>query len=205
MNMLLILIATLLAPLMIYYTMFYLPAKYEASVDYKIGHLAEQQKEMGKLRDQTNVERVLILKSHNGDGVPKPGFQIKVTALYQSWEPPFKNVVDTYDGLEVDGEYVVMLDRIRREGYVAFFTHQLPLGSLLREIYEKEGVNWSYIFFIASDRTNWYYASLATSQAQSPFQQGDELAVRMFVNKIRNMYRKKNSGLIRQARRALWL
>lgn len=184
-----LLVALLCIVFTLYYVMFYIPRVYKQDVGRKIGNLAWQQRKMDQLREKTNIQRILILKSHNGSGVPRPGYNIKVTALYESYEAPFKNVVEDYKNLTVDGKYILMLEDVKLYGYTAFFTANME-ECLLKRIYEQEGVLWSYVFYIGRDLNNWYYGSLATSKPQSPFKEGHGLLIELFINDIRESHKR---------------
>jgi hypothetical protein len=183
-----------------YVIMAHASVEYKRNITTKIKNLSTQYRLMDKLRDDTNIERVLILKSHNGDGVPKPGYQLKVTALYESYEPPFQNKIDAYKNLTVDGDYILMLEQVRQYGYTAFYTHDMK-DSLLKRIYEDEGVFWSYVFYIGRDKHNWYFASLSTSKPDNPFTLNRGLHVELFVNKMRSLYADMTETTVRKLKR----
>lgn len=204
MNVAYLTIVIMFVIIVIYYVMFYVPAQYRKDISRKIGDLAAQQRLMDRLRDETNTQLILVMKSHNGDGVPRPGYKIKVTALYESYEQPFRNMVDDYKDIEVDGDYLLMLENVKMYGYTAMFTNDMK-DSLLRRIYEKEGVVWSYVFFIGRDRQNWYYAIVGTSDHKSTFERGHGLNIELFVNKIRSMYDRLNKTPLKIFKRQAYL
>lgn len=189
---------------LLWYIMIYVPKEHEKEISKKVGDLARLHRRMDQLRDRTAVQRILILKSHNGDGIPKMGYQIKVTALYESYETPFKNVVNDYQDLRVDGDYIKMLTDVRTYGYVAFWTHEMS-HCLLKSIYESEGVTWSYIFSIGTDKRNWYYCSLALHGGKSPFDLNQGAQIELFKNFIRNEYKKLNGSRIQKIRESLFI
>ena len=185
----------------LYYVMVYIPEQHRKEISKKVGDLAKLHRRMDQLRDKTSIQRILILKSHNGDGIPKMGYQIKVTALYESYETPFKNVVNDYQDLRVDGDYIKMLTDVQMYGQVAMWTHEMN-HSLLRTIYESEGVTWSYIFPIGQDSRNWYYCSLALHGSKSPFDLNQGAQIELFKNYLKNEYKKLNKTKINRIREA---
>lgn len=148
-------------------------------------------KELNYLIENTNIQRALILKTHNGDGKPRFGRPLYVSAVYEVCRDPFEYQVNTYKMLKVDDPYLQLLLDIKEYQDSAFFVSSMK-ESMLRRFYEAEGVNWSYIYKIGADSTGMYYGSFATSQNDTPFQLGQGATIEAAIHRIRGIYTKLN-------------
>jgi len=136
--------------------------------------------EMHAVLEETNVERFLIFKAHNGGGVITPNGELYVSTLYEDYTDPFISVKADYQKLPVDVVYAKMLLEIIKNKKVDYKIEEVPEG-ILKEIYLKEGVRRSLIYFLGQDRKNVYFCSCATSQDIIY----DEITVDLAVNKIK--------------------
>lgn len=180
----------------LWFIMIYLPDKHRKTITTKLGDLAALHRIMNKIVSETSAGRVLIWKSHNGDGIPRPGYKLKITAMYISYEPPFKNVVGKYDGVVTDGNYVLMLDEIRQHGSKSIWGANLDVGSLLYNMAVDDGVFWEYYHFLGADHENCYYVSIATSNEKTPFTSGDELKLKLAFDFMAGQFQRLNQNRI---------
>lgn len=119
--------------------------------------------EMHRLLETTDVERLLILKAHNGGGVIKPSGDLYASVLYEDYRHPFTTVKPAYQKLPVDSEYARMLVDIIQNKKTAFDTDTLR-NSVLKGLYELEGVESSVVIYLGQDKKSVYYVSFASSR-----------------------------------------
>jgi hypothetical protein len=117
---------------------------------------------MHRVLDETAVERFLIVKAHNSGGIIKPNTPLYISVIYEDYTHPFKSIKDDYQKLSIDEEYLRMLVSLCNQKSVKILTKDLP-KSLLKSIYEGEGVKYSELYYLGQDKKNIYFSSCATS------------------------------------------
>lgn len=141
---------------------------------------------MHRILAETNVERLLILRAHNGGGVIKPTGELYASVLYEDYLYPFHSVKSDYQKLPVDKEYAKMLLKVMQEKHVSYKVADMDENSILRKVYESEGVRYSNIYYIGQDKTNIYYCSTATSlDFDNWLSRVDQTVVEICMNIIR--------------------
>lgn len=139
---------------------------------------------MHEVLEQTNIERFLIFKAHNGGGVISSTGDLYVSALYEDYTEPFHSVKSDYQRLPVDIVHAKMLLEIMSKKKIDYKVDEIPMG-ILKSIYQKEGVKRSLIYFLGQDRKNVYFCSCATSKEFIDY----ELNVDLAVNKVKQNIR----------------
>jgi hypothetical protein len=120
--------------------------------------------EMHRILSDTPVERLLILKAHNGGGVIKPSGNLYVSVLYEDYDQPFKSVKANYQALPVDKDYARMLLDVLNQKKVFINTETAPSTSILKSLYELEGVKSSAIYCLGQDKKAVYFCTFSASK-----------------------------------------
>jgi hypothetical protein len=142
--------------------------------------------EMHKILEETKVQRFLVFKAHNGGGLIKPSTPLYVSVLHEDYSTPFKSVKDTYQQVMIDGEYIRILDKVCQDKMVRIKTRNLK-SSLLKDIYEAEGVQYSEIYFLGQNRKNLYFTSTACAWENGWEDNVEQkVAIKLAINHIRN-------------------
>lgn len=118
---------------------------------------------MNGIIHDTDVERILVFKGHNGGGLIKPGSELYSSCIYEEFVQPFKSVKTIYQNLPLDKEYVKILLDICSNKEVKIRTENLP-DCFLKNIYLSENVKESHLYYLYQDKKSVYYCSLATSK-----------------------------------------
>lgn len=111
---------------------------------------------MGQIANLTFVDRVLLLNGKNGGGLPTAGHKYTVMAV-DGWTtlPHHTDVLKLYGhDIQVDNHYATMLVNMIDAGVYTNVTSEMPIRSLLRGMYEVEGVSSSLVFFLRVDSIN---------------------------------------------------
>jgi hypothetical protein len=124
---------------------------------------------MNMVLRETSVERFLIFKAHNGGGIIKPTGELYVSTLYEEFTEPFYAVKWKYQKLEVDKEYVKMLLNLIQDKVLQCKTSDLK-DSMLKGLYENDGVVESKIYYLGQDKKAVYFCSCSTSTEWNPTQ-----------------------------------
>lgn len=176
----------------------------EKSFGKKLEDRVKIQQTIDELRDEIDAQRVLIFSCNNGLGIHSFGFQLKINALYQSYEPPFKSVMQDLQDLTVDGHYAMLLRDVYDNSMTAFYSDQMPVG-VTRTIYDSN-VRWAAIYKIGEDKINkrFFYMSISTAKEKTPYQLGQEKYIVIGLNKIRNIHEYLNRTTIKRIREKLY-
>lgn len=105
-----------------------------------------------------NVERALILHTHNGGGRPSPGFPLKVSAVHIATQG--KDFSKLYKNILVDDHYTQLMAQLVSGKTLNIVVDNLP-DSLIKTIYDKEGVKYSRWLWLATTSTRVYYMSIS--------------------------------------------
>jgi len=155
---------------------------------------AEVYRLMNKILQETHAKRVMILKTQNGGGKPRTGAHIYASVLYEDFTLPFHSVLNDYQRIRVDKEYISILQNIAQDerGRESIIVKDMPL-SLLRSIYEKEGVAMSQIFYLAEGKNAFYYMSVATNDEgmNEMASDAEQLSIRITVDQLRQIFKKE--------------
>lgn len=139
---------------------------------------------MHKILDETQVERFIIFKAHNGGGFIRPNTPLYVSAIYEDYTHPFHSVKDSLQKLEVDEGYLRMLASINTKNKVIITTATLEKG-FLKDLYESEGVKYAEIYYLGQDRKSLYFCSAASSFIWED-NSYNRAALNLGITKIRN-------------------
>lgn len=112
--------------------------------------------------------RVLLLRSENGGGIPSPGKQVYVRCTAMSRVPGAPMLKGWNDARGVDGDYMQLLTRLFEHEEVWLETAALDEGSILRGIYEKDGVIGTLVLPIGPTHEAFYYLSVNLKGADYP-------------------------------------
>lgn len=110
----------------------------------------------------STVQRALVLRLTNGGGEPLPGRTYYATVVVSAVDETRKRHATDYNKIEVDETYISMIIRLRHEKRLQILTSALPVGSLLKSLYDSEGVKFSEVHYLASTLDATYYISFAT-------------------------------------------
>lgn len=96
----------------------------------------EAYEELQQLLSRTSADRILILKSQNGGGLPKPGCDIKTSVWAEAFNGSLGSIRDTWQRVPLDYQYSEILNRLGDGRWVFKKTEDLGERSLLRDMLE---------------------------------------------------------------------
>lgn len=141
---------------------------------------------MHKILESNKVERVLVLKAHNGGGLIRPNTPLYVSAIYEDYIHPFTSVRDTYQKVSIDEHYIRTLMDLCSKKSIKIKTKNLP-QSLQKDIYEGEGILYSEMFYLGQDKKNVYFCTCASSREDGwENDKAQSLLINMSINSIKN-------------------
>lgn len=138
---------------------------------------------MNRILEETVIQRCLVFKVHNTGGLIRPTTELFASVLYEDYRIPFTSVKEGYQRLPVDKEYIKMILDVMEKKKDFYETESIPNG-MLRDIYVREGVRNSIIYFIGQDRRNMYFCSVGTD-FDSDFLKKQGISIDIWINIIK--------------------
>ena len=111
---------------------------------------------------ESTVQRCLVLKLTNGGGEPLPGRTYYTTAMISEVDMMHHRKGIDYKGVEVDGDYLYIVEETRKKGRMFLITETMPAGSMLKSFYQDEGVKFAETHYLCSTPEATYFMSFAT-------------------------------------------
>lgn len=136
--------------------------------------------------DDSNANRVLVLKSSNGGSRPTIGVNLYVSVLHEMSTRGVDQIKAQYQSIHIDETYIRLLQRLTEKKEFEIYTSEIEPGSFLRLTYDKEQLKRVYMFEIKGNGDNYYFGSFST-QAQE-FTDNDRLAFRLAIDKLRKIF-----------------
>lgn len=148
--------------------------------------LAEFNTILNEARKVKAVTRVVVFIGHNGGGLPTPGKPYTVRSQ-TGWSvhDGDAHAYNTYAfDLEVDQPYCDMLLNAHRNGMVSMVVKDMP-PSLLRSIYESEGVVQSLLYALKLDTKRNKFAYLSVASKEREFTPNERAMIDVLVSRLR--------------------
>ncbi len=141
---------------------------------------------MDELKSKSSCDRVLILSTKNGGGVPVAGSNLYASVLFETYDKGLEPVKQSWQNRLIDEPYIKILSMLEKENLIVVDPKKMDEG-LLKDIYIATGVSRSIIAKIKSTPQRYYYISCSYSDAAT----AEELAVKVHtldaVEKIRGI------------------
>lgn len=132
--------------------------------------------ELDALKSKASCDRVLVLSTKNGGGIPVPGASLYASILFETYDKSLASVKRSWQNRLIDESYVRILLRLEEEDIVTLDTKTMDDG-LLKDIYTTSGVKKSVIAKIKATEKRYYYISCNFNDAKA----AEELAVKVHV------------------------
>lgn len=165
-------------------------AKYlDRNNQYKrsIKKIAEIYDSFNRVIDESNAERVLILKSSNGGGKPSPGSDLYVSVIHEMSVKGVEQIKNQHQKILIDEAYLKIIQRIISERSVEIRVGELPENSFLRLLNDQEGFKQLYFFEIKSNADNYFFGIFST-KAETGFSKPDKLAFKLAIDSIKKVF-----------------
>lgn len=140
--------------------------------------------EIKDLLHETNVQRFLVFRSKINE---KPR---KASCILEDYRKPFRSVYYDYQNIEADANYTILLAVLEQNEVKSIVTSKLPEDSVLKRIYEAEGVKYSCVFQLHKTKNYLYYASAATNEDIKEYNKTTKNKVEITRGKIRSILEK---------------
>lgn len=164
---------------------------------FNLSKLQELHAVMESVVKETGADRFLILKGSNGGGLPKPGSPFFVSVLHGvDVVNGVERAMAKYQQIMADAHYLEMLTEILVRESTYMEVSKMP-DSMLKRIYDAEGVRHSIVFIIAKTKTELIYGSIASHSEDCNFQKHtDKINIEIGIGQVRNIFAAYKTGSI---------
>ena len=156
-------------------------AKDESDLLNEVGVIVSEIKD---LLHETNVQRFLVFRSKINE---KPR---KASCILEDYRKPFRSVYYDYKNIEADTDSSLLLAALDQHEVTSIVTSKLDEDSILKRIYEAEGVKYSCIFQLHKTKHYLYYASAATNDEIKEYNKTTKNKVELTRGKIKSILEK---------------
>lgn len=136
----------------------------------RAGHLAAYEanlRVMAVLQDLLNtlpVERVLLIKSHNGGGVPRPGSTMKVTVAHEVHKQGIQSTRENLQDFVIDAAYTALLRTLIEKRFEVLRVDSMPDGFLNLK-FRAERIQQAFVAAVGFSSNSFYFLKCDTLQS----------------------------------------
>ena len=122
--------------------------------------------ELKSLRQYLNSNRILLLRTTNGGGLPSPGKVLYASIIAEVNGPDDVSMTlrDEWQNRLIDHDYIRMLERVFTDGHVVNVVSEMAEHSMLRGAYEKLGITQTRVIKVGIFNNAFYYISIASTK-----------------------------------------
>jgi hypothetical protein len=114
---------------------------------------------LDNLRREVGCERVLLLKAHNGGGIPTPDTNVYSSVIYESTSVKNENLKRSWQNQLIDKDYANLLLDIYKNNRVKLITTSIE-DSILKSVYEAHDIQAAYVYNISTKFKRFIYLAL---------------------------------------------
>lgn len=123
-----------------------------------------------------NANRVMILKSENGGGIPAPGTQVTSSVVNEVFDPPVMTIHEAWQQVPLDQDYSRILAEVNTEGTAHAKVDDLTRSSTLRDLLVAADCSQVFFWRICATPNALLYLSIHYSSTdESPMGERDRV------------------------------
>lgn len=144
--------------------------------------------ELQSLRDYLDSERVLLMRTTNGGGLPAPGNTLYATIIAEVDSPgnKYKHLRAEWQNRLIDHEYIRMLEKVYTDGCVRNNIEEMPEHSMLRGAYEKLEIKGTRVIKVGIFNNAFYYVSIAYDPSHD-FSPAEEYTIETAISNLKKL------------------
>lgn len=120
---------------------------------------------LNELKSKVECDRVLIITTSNGGGIPRAGAPLYASVLYETYDKNVESIRDSWQARRVDESYISLLARLETHDVVDVPTELLEEG-VLKYVLTAHNINGTMIAKIKSTPENYYYIMCSFKNAK---------------------------------------
>lgn len=112
-----------------------------------------------RLQSKLGAQRVLILKTENGGGIPHPGKPLYTSVQYEFVKDGYESIKEDFQRRLLDSNYVEMIGQLLNKQVLILDPVELPDNSMLWKVYKKFDIIRADVAKIAITKHGLFYLS----------------------------------------------
>lgn len=113
---------------------------------------------LNELKARVECDRVLIITTHNGGGIPRAGAPLYASVLYETYDKNVESIRDSWQNRRVDEVFIKVLAQLETEDCVEATVDEMDEGALKYAL-TGHSLNGTIIAKIKSTPESYYYLS----------------------------------------------
>ena len=105
-----------------------------------------------------SADRILIIKSENGGGLPRPGCEIKSSVIHEVFNGKLGSLYEIWQRVPLDHEYSRILSELSLGEWVWRDAAKLHKPSILRDLLEEDVQRLAFARICGTNNALWYIA-----------------------------------------------
>lgn len=145
---------------------------------------------------ETFSNRVLIISSENGGGIPSVDSDLNSSVKYEVYDYPFHSIKEQWQRQRLSGEHLLILREMYIRGKVEVHVDDLSEGSL-KDVLKTNEVHHIKLFLITATDKRLYYISLHYDGNRKSYdiKPEERNSVRSSINKLKPLFEKTGDKL----------
>lgn len=140
-----------------------------------------------ELRKELGCDRILILRAHNGGGLPSPDNNLYSSIIYESSSKEVGNVKDTWQRQRIDKTYANLLLEVYKNGKAVIVTEDHP-ESILKNVYTAQKVATGFVFKISTKHNRFMYLSIHFANQVDSLSPEEQDHIRIALNTLTDIF-----------------
>ena len=122
------------------------------------------------IASDSNVSRVMVVRSSNSGSIPAPGCRIFIRVLHEAYRSLHDSIIHSnlWDERQADQHYISLVREVAQNGETLLKAEELPEDSCLKALYDASGVDHSVVHRIKLTGTEMIYLSVNYRHATEP-------------------------------------
>lgn len=142
---------------------------------------------------ELHANRVMILKSENGGGIPAPGATVTSSVINEVFDPPVTSIFEDWQSVPLDDEYSRVLAEVNAQGHASAVASELKATSMLRDLLVAGNTSHMYVWRICATPSALLYLSIHYSSTDEPMHERDRVTARTLAHQLCKIFSKHHA------------
>lgn len=114
------------------------------------------------IASDSNVSRVMVIRSSNSGSIPAPGCRIFIRVLHEAYRSLTDSIIHSnlWDERQADQHYISLVREVAQNGVAHVKSSELPEEAALKALYDASGTSHSEVFRLRLTGTEMIYLSV---------------------------------------------